>query len=75
MEKDAIHDPDEERQQEYPQDATKPVRIGPGGELEPAEPEDPSETPAHGPRLNRRGRKPPRPGIDWRPHDRGYDVD
>ena len=75
MERNAVHDPDEERQQEYPQDASRPVRIGPGGELEPAEPEDPSDTPAHGPRMRLSSQKRDRVGVNWRPHDRGYDVD
>jgi hypothetical protein len=75
MEKDAIHDPDEEQQQEYPQDVGRQVRIGPGGEIEAAELEDPSDMPAHSPRLLARGPKRPARRIDLRPHDRGFDVD
>lgn len=75
MERDAIHDADEEQRQEYPQDTGRGVRIRPLGQTELAEPEDPSDTPAHGPRLQPRGRRPARRPIDLRPHDRGFDID
>ena len=76
MDKDSIHDPDEEQQQDLGQDAeTRRFRIGPGGDLEPVEPEEPPENPTSRPRLPVRANKPRQPRISWRPHDRGFDSD
>ena len=76
MDKDSIHDPDEEQPLDSGRDAEgRRFRIGPGGDLEPIEPEEPSENPTGRPRLPARGSKPRQPRISWRPHDRGFDSD
>jgi hypothetical protein len=76
MDKDSIHDPDEEQQQDSGQDdEVRRFRIGPGGDLEPIEPEQPSDNPTGRPMQPARGSKPRKPQISWRPHDRGFDTD
>lgn len=76
MDKDSIHDPDEDQPLDPGQDAdARRFRIGPGGDFEPAEPEESSDAPSGRPRLPVCSNKPRQPRISWKPHDRGFDSD
>jgi len=76
MDKDSVHDPDEEQEPDLAQDAEgRRFRIGPGGDLELVEPELPLDNPTGRPREPVRANKPRQPRISWRPHDRGFDSD